>query len=68
MLEGYRDININKDVDAYALKENLDKNIAKYKRICSMQAPYPLNYLAFSKDYENLAIIIGLLIEKDILK
>ena len=48
-------------------KQILEKRLEKYLLTCKTLAPYPLNYLGFSEDTKFLAIIIGLMIDEDLL-
>jgi hypothetical protein len=53
--------NISKDNEYFKI------SIIKYKHICALSAPYPLNYLTQMPENTGLAILIGILIEKELL-
>jgi hypothetical protein len=50
------------------VKKIMPTQFEKYRMICAFKAPYPLNYFAHSDEYKGIGILIGMLIEKEIIK
>jgi hypothetical protein len=59
---------LTKEIEDSQKQHKFEIECARLKRICMHQAPFPLNYIAHDKEHQDLAIMIGLCIDKGLFK